>query len=129
VTLSVDDGSGLPNSITTETFVFWVRPVNDLPDILPVASQAVSENGSITLLFTIIDLETPASDLVTQAFSDDQTLIPDSNLTIVGDDSPRILKLTPRAHYSGTTQIYLSVFDGTRIKATSDYSFRYLLAY
>jgi hypothetical protein len=113
VTLSVDDGSGLPNSITTETFVFWVRPVNDLPDILPVASQAVSENGSITLLFTIIDLETPASDLVTQAFSDDQTLIPDSNLTIVGDDSPRILKLTPRAHYSGTTQIYLSVFDGT----------------
>ena len=112
ITLSVDDGSGLPNAKQTETFVFWVRSVNDLPEILPIESQTVSESGSITLFFTINDHETPASGLMTQAFSDNQTLIPDRNLTIMGDESTRILKITPRPHYSGETQIHLSVFDG-----------------
>ena len=112
VTLSVNDGSGLPNAIQTDTFVFWVRPVNDLPEILPVDSQTVSENATITLLFSITDSETPATNLITQAISDNQTLIPDSNLKIFGDGPDRVLQLTPRAHYSGETQIHLSVFDG-----------------
>jgi len=115
VTLSVDDGSGLPNAIQTETFVFWVRPVNDLPEILPVDSQTVSENATITLLFSITDPDTPATDLITQAISDNQTLIPDSNLKIFGDGPDRVLQLTPRAYYSGETLIHLSVFDGISI--------------
>jgi hypothetical protein len=113
ITLSVDDGTGLPNAIQKDTFVFWVRSVNDLPEIHPIAPQTVSENKSITLLFTISDPETPATELITQASSDNQTLIPDKNLIIKGNGASRELQITPRAHYSGVTRIHVSVFDGT----------------
>jgi hypothetical protein len=113
ITLSVDDGTGLPNAIQKDSFVFWVRSVNDLPEILPIAPQTVSENESITLLFTISDPETPATDLITQVSSDSQTLIPNSNLIISGNGMSRELQITPRPHYSGVTRIQLSVFDGT----------------
>ena len=112
VTLSVNDGSGLPNAIQTETFVFWVRSVNDLPEILPIESQTVLENKSITLLFTIADPESPAENLITEASSDNQILIPDQNLIISGNGFARVLQITPMPHYSGDAQIYLSVFDG-----------------
>jgi len=113
VTLSVDDGSGLPNSIQTDTFIFWVRPVDDAPEIFPIDPQTVTENESITLLFTVADPETPVSNLVTQASSSNQTVVPDGNLFIAGDGDTRVLHITPRAHYSGETLIHLFAFDGT----------------
>ena len=112
ITLYVDDGSGLPNSVQSDRFVLLVRPINDKPIISPIDPQTVPENGSTSVQFTVDDAEKTAQELIIEATSDNQTLVPDSNLVITVDDPTQVLEITPRPYFSGETQIHIAVFDG-----------------
>ena len=112
VTLTIDDGSGMPNSKSKESFVLWVNPVNDFPNISTIAEQSIPENSFITLVFSISDVETPVDQLITRASSANQTLLPDRQLHISGEGALRLLKIIPRPNFSGDATVSVSAFDG-----------------
>ncbi|MBF0451490.1 MAG: tandem-95 repeat protein [Candidatus Magnetomorum sp.] len=112
VTLTVDDGSGMPNAKTQKKFVLWVNPINDPPEISTITAKTIPENFSITLVFSINDVEISVDQLISRATSANQTLIPDRQLQITGDGALRMLKITPRPNFSGETTVSISVFDG-----------------
>jgi putative heme-binding domain-containing protein len=53
VTVSVGDGT----ATATETFTLTVNPVNDAPTVSAIADEAVLVNGTITIPFTIGDVD------------------------------------------------------------------------
>lgn len=112
VIVTIDDGSGMPNSKAQETFVLWVNPINDTPEISTITEKSIPENFSLTFVFSISDVETSVDQLITRAMSDNQTLLPDKNLQIIGDGQLRILKISPRPNFSGETTVSISAFDG-----------------
>ena len=113
ITLSVKDNSGEENSLSQERFVLKVLSVNDPPEISTISTQSVLENSSLSVTFTVFDIEKSIDQLEIQAVSASQTLVPDENLIITGESNTQTLYITPRTDFSGETQIRLSVFDGT----------------
>jgi hypothetical protein len=109
ITLRVFDGS----TSTTDTFDVTVTPVNDSPTISVIADQAVDEDTTRVVSFTIGDVETPAGSLVVSATSDSPVVIPNANLVLGGSGTARTLTITPSANLSGTTVgITVQVSDG-----------------
>ena len=83
------------------------------PSISKVASQtAYSGRASTSVGFNVSDAETPAAALAVRATSSDQTLVPDSAISLGGTGSIRNIFVTPAAGRIGKATITLSVSDG-----------------
>ena len=103
----------------TATVTITVNGVNDAPTITDIADETTDEDAAVgPLVFTVADAETAAGDLIVTAASDNQTMIPDANLTLAGSNANRTITLTPAANQSGTATITVTVSDGT--VSTSD---------
>ena len=111
ITLTVSDGT----SSATTTFNLTVTAVNDGPTISPIADEVIQENSSTgALAFTLADPDTALTALTVTAASNNQTLIPNSNVVLGGSGANRTVTVTPVANASGgPVLITLTVSDGT----------------
>jgi hypothetical protein len=99
----------------TQTLSVSVSSSNDPPTISAITNQTVDEDlpaGPIP--FTVSDPETPANQLTVTATSNNQTLIPNANITLSGTGTVRTITVMPAANQSGgPVAITISASDGT----------------
>ncbi len=116
ITLTVSDGT---NSASAN-FLLTVQPVNDVPLITSPADLSVNEDAFAgPVFFNVGDVETPPSNLVMSASSSNLLLLPVSRIVLAGSGSNRFAILTPVADAYGSSQITLTVRDGTNSTSTS----------
>jgi hypothetical protein len=109
ITVFVSDGT---NEVST-TFDLTVDPVNDPPTLNGLANLTINQDsGPTNLVFTVDDVESLPSSLLTSATSGNQTLVPGANLSVTGNAATRTLTLRPAAGQSGTALIQVIVRDG-----------------
>ncbi|MBU6183399.1 MAG: Ig-like domain-containing protein [Verrucomicrobia bacterium] len=107
ITINATDGT----STSTRSFLLTVTPVNDAPSISDTTNQSTPGNTSLgPIAFTVSDPD--ADTLTVTASSNDQTLVPNSNLAVGGTGANRTITITPAANQSGTANITLTVSDG-----------------
>ena len=93
---------------------------NTPPTISAIADQTIDENTSTTpLSFTVNDAESAPADLVVQAASSDQNIVPDSGISVGGSGRNRSITVTPASGQSGAVSITVSVSDGTAATETT----------
>lgn len=116
ITVTVTDAGGLT---ATDTFLLTVGGANTSPTISDIADQTV-ETGESTadIAFTIGDAESALNTLQVTAVSSNQTLLPDSNITLGGADGNRTIALTPATGQTGTATITVTVTDEGGLIAT-----------
>jgi predicted outer membrane repeat protein len=89
------------------------------PEISDIPDQSVYVNTVIgPVSFTIDDDNTDPDSLVVTATSDNQTLIPDANISLGGSGTDRTITITPTADGSGSAQITVTVTDEDNDTAT-----------
>ena len=119
-TLTDDEGAGP----TGQTFAITVDAQNDAPTISALGDQAIEEDATLgPVSFTVGDPETSASSLTVTAGSDNQTLVPDANITLGGSDANRAIEVEPATNESGTATITVTVDDGAGTNNTATESF------
>ena len=110
ITVSVSDGS----VSTTDTFVFTVTPVDDLPTISAISDQATGRDFPTSSIgFTVGDVETPATALTLSGVSSDQAVVLNSGIVFGGSGSARTVVVTPAPGATGSATISITVLDGT----------------
>lgn len=118
---SGDTENGGSNTSPPQSFQIQITAVNDPPTISAIADQG-TEVGVATpwLPFTVGDVETTdASALTVTVSSNNQALVPDSNITLSGTGANRSVKVLPTSGLSGTATITLAVSDGVATASTS----------
>ena len=121
VFVTASDGT----KITSVSFLLTVTPVVDGPVLGDLGNLSIDKNTvNQPVHFTVgdPDLSAPSlASLIVQAWSGDETLVPNSNLSLAGTGSDRTLTLTPATDIIGTNSIFISVSDGS---LTTTQSFR-----
>jgi hypothetical protein len=112
ITVTVTD-AGDPAAQATETFVVTVTAVNDKPTISSITDQVTDEGQTITVNFTVSDVETDAAALSMSGTSSNQNLVENAKIVFGGSGQLRNVSLEPRPGKSGATTITLTVSDGT----------------
>ena len=94
----------------SDQFLLTVTPVNDAPTISRITSQSTNEDTPTNpISFTIGDIDTALDSLTVSRSSGNQTLVPDSAISLGGSGADRTLTITPAANQSGTALITVSV--------------------
>lgn len=108
------------SSVTT-SFNVNVNFVNQPPTITAIANQTTNENTPLgPLRFTVGDLESPPNALTVTATSNNQTLLPNSQLVVSGTGANRTLLITPGTnHFGGPATVTLAVSDGDKTTTTT----------
>ncbi|PYI88064.1 MAG: hypothetical protein DME26_04245, partial [Verrucomicrobia bacterium] len=110
VTFTVSDGQA--SASKTTTFTYLAR--NDPPVVSTPPNLTVNKLNPIPPIpFTVWDVETPASALTITLSSSNTTLLPTNKMVLSGTSTNRTLTLTPATNQTGTTQVGISVSDGT----------------
>jgi hypothetical protein len=109
ISVTVSDGS----LSATSTFVLTVTSENDPPVVSAIGAQTMNEDESLSIPFTVTDVDNPASALVVQASSANTALINASGIALGGSGQSRVLTLTPVANESGLAAMTVTVSDGT----------------
>ena len=90
------------------------------PTISPIATQSIPRNGNTGALgFAVGDDHTSAGNLTLSGSSDNQTLVPNGNVTFGGSDGSRTVTVAPVAGQQGQATITMTVGDGSTTAATS----------
>ncbi len=89
------------------------------PTISQIGQQTLLEDTPKTIPFTVIDGDTPASNLVVTATQQIDDRGPLLDLQLNGTDTNRSITLTPTPNISGTTRVTISVTDGSSTNETS----------
>lgn len=109
ITVAVSDGirTGI------RTFDVTVNPVNDTPQISALPNLTIQEDASASnLQFSTSDTDNPSSELIVSAVSNNQALISDSQLSVIGAGENRRLRFAPVDNAFGNATITLTVSDG-----------------
>lgn len=110
ITLTVSDGA----LTASDTFVLTVTAVNDTPTISDVSNLTISKNTATSAVaFTIGDVETAAGSLTVTRASSNIALVPLANVVLGGSGSSRTVTITPATNQTGTSNITVTVSDGT----------------
>ena len=117
ITVTVDDGT----TTTQTTFDVTVTAVNDAPTTTAIADQTPNEDTATgPIAFTVGDVETAAGSLIITATSNDQTLVPDANITLGGSGMNRTIDVLPGLNQNGgPATITVTVDDGTTTTQTT----------
>lgn len=120
--------TGLPATFDNTLQSFYVDATlshgagNTPPTLSALANQTVSEDSPTdSLTFTVGDAQTPAASLTVSGTSNNATLVPSSNIAIVGADSSRTVVVTPAANQNGTATITLTATDGGGLTAQTTF--------
>ncbi len=88
------------------------------PELAPIGTQEVEEDGSLTVELSVSDIDTPLDSLSLSATASDPSLVAASGFATgpcsgegAGDDC-RLLTITPAPDASGTTTVTVTVSDG-----------------
>jgi VCBS repeat-containing protein len=100
-------------TIREQKFKFTVQPVNDPPELSDFLSQTIPQDSSLTgVSFDVTDSETTNSSLlIVAATSNNQTLLPNANITVSTTGSARTLSLAPATGQSGTAIVRIRATD------------------
>ncbi|MDZ7790183.1 MAG: cadherin domain-containing protein [Xanthomonadales bacterium] len=114
ITMEVSDGS----LTTQEVFELTVNAVNDLPTATPAINTfntTVDEDDPVPAFsFTVDDVESGGAGVTVTASSDNQTLVPNANLTVADNGGGnRALDVTLAADENGSANITVTLDDGT----------------
>lgn len=106
-----------PSNIVTnrESAVVVPPPVNTPPTLTPTPDKSVAWVKTwpgLTILLTVGDAHTAASNLVVTATSSKPAIVAQSGLTLSGSGATRTLRITPAPGKSGTVTITITVSDG-----------------
>lgn len=97
---------------TTIEFTVTVRPINDPPILFPIEDQYGFVGHPLPpVVLTIKDVETPAEQIQVVATSSNQSLLPDSGITLSGQGRNRQILLTPATAETGQATIQIRVID------------------
>jgi len=105
ITVFVSDGA----ATNSRAFVVTVLQVNDPPTISVITNRTILEDTTVTIDFTIGDLETALANLVLTASSSNALLTP--NISFGGSGSNRTVTIVPGTNLSGSANITLAVID------------------
>ncbi|MBF0450216.1 MAG: hypothetical protein HQK75_05900, partial [Candidatus Magnetomorum sp.] len=131
ITLNVYSNSGLSGEISI-TLTLWNNnnqttstsftvTVAASPQMSAIPSQTTTEDTAIgPIAFTISDADTSVNDLSIKAFSSDESLVNNGNITFSGSGSSRFVSLSPNSDQSGECSILIVVNDGV---STAEQSF------
>lgn len=120
ITLTVIDGGGKSNFTA---FRVTVTPGNTAPTISSITNvHTVADTAFAPISFTIGDAETPASELSVAAFSSDETIIPNGNMTIGGTGANRMLNILPAPGQVGAVVITVTVSDGAFLTSSRSFN-------
>jgi hypothetical protein len=107
----VIDSGGKSNSAP---FTVTVLPANTAPIISAIpATNTLVNTGVAPIAFTIGDAESPATDLILSAVSENPALVPNVNVVFGGSGSNRTVSVTPSTDRIGVAPITVRVSDGT----------------
>jgi tRNA threonylcarbamoyladenosine modification (KEOPS) complex Pcc1 subunit len=110
ITITAEDSAGLTASAS---FDLTVVSVNDVPTISTIDPQNMNEGTAIDITLTTSDIEGDA--LALTVVSSDQSLILDGDILVTNDGSTYTITITPLVNQAGTTDITISLSDGTDI--------------
>ncbi|ETR68470.1 MAG: RCC1 repeat-containing protein [Candidatus Magnetoglobus multicellularis str. Araruama] len=83
------------------------------PQMTAITSQSTNEDTAIgPIAFTITDADTPVNDLTLKAFSSDEILVSNGNVTFTGSGNNRFITIEPEADQFGECTIQVIVNDG-----------------
>ena len=118
VVLTVNDGS----LATLSSYSLTVTAVNDVPVISAITNQTVAESGTITVPFTVTDVDNTLSCLTSvTASSSNLTLLPVANIVLAGTAPNCTATLNPVVNQNGLSNIVLTLSDGS-IAVTSPFT-------
>jgi hypothetical protein len=94
---------------------------NQFPVVSTISNQTIRVNTlTDDIPFTVGDLETPADQLLVNATSSDQTLVPDGSIYLGGTASNRTVTIVPASDQTGSATITITVTDsGGKFASTS----------
>ncbi len=118
ITLTLNDSDG---GSSYAFFELVVNFVNYPPTISTIGNRAMNEDDSLTLSFTVNDVETPADLLNLSATSSNQGLVPNANLILGGSGANRTLTLNPITNQAGAATIKLFVTDSDSATTTNSF--------
>jgi hypothetical protein len=122
ITVTVNDG-GAQNNTLTRSFTVTVNAVNDVPAISPIANQTIEESvGTLSIPFTVADVETPSADLLVTARSGNAALVDPAGIVLSGAGADRVISISPQTNQTGVAQISIVVTDGGGASATNQFS-------
>jgi hypothetical protein len=113
ISVTVNDGQP-QNGSFTRNFAVTISGANSPPAISAIADQAIPKNhASSPITFTVSDVETEPTDLVTSATSSNPLVLPDDGIILSGSGGTRTLTLDPVNGRLGTSMVTVTVSDGT----------------
>ena len=99
------------NARATDIFTLFVEDINYAPVIGTIPDQTTDEiNNTNPVDFSITDVDT--EQISVNVVSNDQSLIPDSNISLINADDVYTISITPVTGQVGTTTITVSASDG-----------------
>jgi len=98
--------------VTTRTFAFVVSAA---PTISVITNKITDEDVALPINFTIGDDVTSLDNLILTATSSNTNVVTATGIAITGTGANRTLTLTPIANQFGTTNITLTVKDGSNL--------------
>lgn len=109
ITVTVNDG-GASNNIINRSFSVTV---DSPPTISSIPNQIIAVSSALSpVAFTIGDAETSVGSLTLQATSSNQSLVPNSAITLGGSGANRTIAVSPTIGQTGTANITITVGDG-----------------
>jgi hypothetical protein len=107
---------------STGTVKITITPINDAPIFSTSVALpwTLNEDTPKSFPITITDPETASDNLVAKITSSDQTLIPDTSITLTGSGQNKYLELSPLLNKFGTLDLTIEVSDGVN-KTTGVY--------
>ena len=119
ITIGANDNDGAESEAS---FIVNIGIVNDDPTITAINDQVIDEDSSTgSLSFSVDDEETSAGNLVVSATSNDQSLVPDGNITLSGTGTNRTVTVQPAADANGMATVTLEVRDENGATATTSF--------
>jgi VCBS repeat-containing protein len=96
------------------------------PTIAPIPNQRFFLGSTTTpiISITVGDLETPAGQLVLTKHSDNQSLVPDSGISIGSGENQRVVMITPATGQTGVANITITVEDAAGQQASRTFTLR-----
>ena len=120
ISVTVADGT----NTTSDVFFLTVQDVNDPPSISGIIGRTVAEDTSSgPFAFTVFDVETPGSNLVVTASSDNLALTPTNNFSFTIAGTNRTVTILPGTNQFGTANVTLTVRDTNGATASTAFAF------
>jgi Ca2+-binding RTX toxin-like protein len=93
---------------------FTPTPQNTAPTISDIGDQnAIANNATGAIAFTVGDAETTANNLTVTATSSNLDLVRNQDIVLAGEGEGRTIQLTPVEGQSGSTTVTVTVSDGS----------------